>query len=161
MAIHAAHITSSELLEATRTTDTLVPRFNTQLFPSITTCPLHLLRLLATDTTDTREVRGCVPHPTTDADTEPWDACDDTVTAMSELQRAWARAKVSGLPGDVTMPLDEAPELQQPQYDDEGQDELPELPEHQDDDSSSASSVSSTGTIIPSPNQKLFARPQG
>jgi protein phosphatase methylesterase 1 len=34
----------------------------------------------------------------------------------------------------------------------------------QDDDSSSASSASSassTGTIIPSQNQKLFARPQG
>ncbi len=38
----------------------------------------------------------------------------------------------------------------------------PEL--QQDDDSSSASSASSassTGTIIPSQNQKLFARPQG
>jgi protein phosphatase methylesterase 1 len=35
---------------------------------------------------------------------------------------------------------------------------------HHDDDSSSASSASSassTGTIIPSQNQKLFARPQG
>jgi protein phosphatase methylesterase 1 len=30
-----------------------------------------------------------------------------------------------------------------------------------DDDSSSASSASSTGTVIPSSNQKLFARPQG
>jgi protein phosphatase methylesterase 1 len=36
--------------------------------------------------------------------------------------------------------------------------------QQQDDDSSSASSASSassTGTIIPSQNQKLFARPQG
>ena len=40
-------------------------------------------------------------------------------------------------------------------------DQLSELPEAVDDDSSSASSVSSTGTVIPSPNQKLFARPQG
>lgn len=40
-------------------------------------------------------------------------------------------------------------------------DQLAELSEHMDDDSSSASSVSSTGTIIPTPSQKLFARPQG
>lgn len=40
--------------------------------------------------------------------------------------------------------------------------ESAELP-HDDDSSSasSASSASSTGTIIPSQNQKLFARPQG
>ncbi|KAK6864459.1 Protein phosphatase methylesterase 1 [Apiospora arundinis] len=39
---------------------------------------------------------------------------------------------------------------------------ITDLPEtHPDDDSSSASSASSTGTIIPSPSQKLFARPQG
>ena len=75
---------------------------------------------------------------------------------MSELQRAWARSKL-GLPGDSFIEADEEQE----------QDQVPELPEHPehpehpDDDSSSASSVSSTGTIIPSPNQRLFARPQG
>ena len=72
---------------------------------------------------------------------------------MSELQRAWARAKV-GLPNESLSEADEAAE--EPELDQVG-----ELPEHVDDDSSSASSVSSTGTIIPSPNQKLFARPQG
>lgn len=77
---------------------------------------------------------------------------------MSELQRAWARQKV-GLPNDTFSEADEEQDL----------DQVPELPEHPqehppDDDSSSASSassVSSTGTIIPSPNQRLFARPQG
>ncbi|KAG6004254.1 putative carboxyl methyl esterase [Claviceps pusilla] len=38
---------------------------------------------------------------------------------------------------------------------------LADLSEQNDDDSSSASSVSSTGTVIPTPSQKLFARPQG
>jgi len=69
---------------------------------------------------------------------------------MSELQRAWAKSKL-GLPGDSFHEADE----------EEEHDQVAELPEHVDDDSSSASSVSSTGTIIPSPNQKLFARPQG
>lgn len=69
---------------------------------------------------------------------------------MSELQRIWARSKV-GLPNDGFNEADEEQE----------HDAVPDLPEHADDDSSSASSVSSTGTIIPSPNQKLFARPQG
>ncbi|PTD11478.1 Protein phosphatase methylesterase 1 [Fusarium culmorum] len=72
---------------------------------------------------------------------------------MSDLQRTWAKAKF----GASNDPFDELQEEQ-------GQDVLPELPEPVDDDSSSASSassVSSTGTIIPSPNQKLFARPQG
>ncbi|KAM0322891.1 hypothetical protein ACHAQA_009233 [Verticillium albo-atrum] len=69
---------------------------------------------------------------------------------MSDLQRAWAKRKVDTLPE----PFDELPE--------EEPDHLPDLPEHLDDgDSSSASSASSTGTIIPSPSQRLFARPGG
>ncbi|KAK7226119.1 hypothetical protein V2G26_014122 [Clonostachys chloroleuca] len=68
---------------------------------------------------------------------------------MSELQRAWARQKL-GFPQDVFIEEDEYQES----------DQLGDLPDQMDDDSSSASSVSSTGTIIPSPNQKLFARPQ-
>ncbi|KAM0258365.1 hypothetical protein ACHAQJ_003840 [Trichoderma viride] len=71
---------------------------------------------------------------------------------MSDLQRAWARSKL----GIAPEPFEELDEAQE--------DQVPELPEGVDDDSSSASSassVSSTGTIIPTPSQKLFARPQG
>lgn len=68
---------------------------------------------------------------------------------MSELQRKWAKAKLNAMAD-----LHEA--------DKEGEyGDIPELPEFPDDDSSSASSASSTGTIIPSPSQRLFARPQG
>jgi protein phosphatase methylesterase 1 len=69
---------------------------------------------------------------------------------MSDLQRAWAKNRLTGIPVET---FDEHEE------DEIGQ--LPELPDHFDDDSSSASSASSTGTIIPSPSQNLFARPQG
>lgn len=72
--------------------------------------------------------------------------------AMSDLQRAWARNKL-GLAHEPFGGLAEEEEA--------GADQVPELPEHADDDSSSASSVSSTGTIIPTPSQKLFARPEG
>jgi protein phosphatase methylesterase 1 len=75
---------------------------------------------------------------------------------MSDLQRAWAKAKLAGGAADPFSAIDE--ELR------ETEDEVPELPEGVDDDSSSASSassVSSTGTIIPSAGQRLFARPQG
>ncbi|KAK2592872.1 Protein phosphatase methylesterase 1 [Conoideocrella luteorostrata] len=72
---------------------------------------------------------------------------------MSDLQRAWAKSKL-GLVPEPFMEFEEDNEEQ-------NGDQLPELPEHVDDDSSSASSVSSAGTIIPTPSQKLFARPQG
>lgn len=52
-------------------------------------------------------------------------------------------------------------EEEQLKQEDQAGDQVPELPEHTDDDSSSASSMSSTGTIIPTPSQRLFARPQG
>ncbi|EKD20711.1 protein phosphatase methylesterase 1 [Drepanopeziza brunnea f. sp. 'multigermtubi' MB_m1] len=76
---------------------------------------------------------------------------------MSGLQRSFAKAKLASYP--ATMPplsqdVDE-PEEEPDQFDTELA---------QDDDSSSASSASSassTGTIIPSQNQKLFARPKG
>lgn len=68
---------------------------------------------------------------------------------MSELQRKWAKAKINAMAG-----------VQESDKDGET-DDISELPEFPDDDSSSASSASSTGTIIPSPSQKLFARPQG
>jgi protein phosphatase methylesterase 1 len=74
-------------------------------------------------------------------------------TIMSDLQRKWAKAKLKSAMADSD--LNEA--------DEEGQsgDQLPDLPEIIDDDSSSASSASSTGTVIPSPSQRLFARPEG
>ncbi|OTB03109.1 hypothetical protein M426DRAFT_322138 [Hypoxylon sp. CI-4A] len=72
---------------------------------------------------------------------------------MSDLQKAWAKNRLSALPAEI---FDEREEEEADRVP-----ELPELPEHTDDDSSSASSASSTGTIIPSPSQNLFARPQG
>ncbi|PKS07929.1 hypothetical protein jhhlp_006539 [Lomentospora prolificans] len=71
---------------------------------------------------------------------------------MSDLQKAWAKAKLSALE-----PFDEGAERRELE---EAADSLGELPEPMDDDSSSASSASSTGTVIPSPSQRLFARPQ-
>jgi len=74
---------------------------------------------------------------------------------MSDLQKAWARNRLSGVPIE---PFDELEE----ELADESNNHVADLPEHMfDDDSSSASSASSTGTIIPSPSQNLFARPQG
>lgn len=69
---------------------------------------------------------------------------------MSDLQRAWAKSKLSVMAN--TDSFDER---------EEDDSSVPELPEHVDDESSSASSASSTGTVIPSPGQKLFTRPQG
>lgn len=69
---------------------------------------------------------------------------------MSDLQRAWAKAKL-GIPHEAF---------------DEAEEDYPvaEAADAADDDSSSASSassVSSTGTIVPTANQRLFARPNG
>lgn len=72
--------------------------------------------------------------------------------AMSDLQRSWAKSKLGLTPEPFTQVEEE---------DEQNGDQVAELPEHVDDDSSSASSVSSTGTIIPTPSQRLFARPQG
>jgi protein phosphatase methylesterase 1 len=72
---------------------------------------------------------------------------------MSDLQRKWAKTKLK--PVMISHGLNEV--------DEEGLsgDYMPDLPEIVDDDSSSASSASSTGTVIPSPSQRLFARPEG
>ena len=67
---------------------------------------------------------------------------------MSDLQKAWAKNKLSNLP---PISFDEREEEM------EAENQVPDLPEHPEDDSSSASS---TGTVIPSPSQNLFARPQ-
>ncbi|KUJ23992.1 phosphatase methylesterase [Mollisia scopiformis] len=82
---------------------------------------------------------------------------------MSDLQRAFAKAKLSSYP--ATMPPTIPPFIEADEEEEETGHfdiESAELP-HDDDSSSasSASSASSTGTIIPSQNQKLFARPQG
>lgn len=76
-------------------------------------------------------------------------------TIMSDLQRKWAKAKLKSAMAD-----NDLIEAQEEGHGDDG-DQLPDLPEIVDDDSSSASSASSTGTVIPSPSQRLFARPEG
>ncbi|KAH7416953.1 Alpha/Beta hydrolase protein [Cadophora sp. MPI-SDFR-AT-0126] len=76
---------------------------------------------------------------------------------MSDLQRAFAKAKLSSYP--ATIPPISFQEADEDEEVDRFNTELPT-----DDDSSSASSASSassTGTIIPSQNQNLFARPHG
>lgn len=83
---------------------------------------------------------------------------------MSDLQRAFAKAKLSSYPATMppTAPFIEEDEEEETEETDYFNVESADL--HHDDDSSSASSASSassTGTIIPSQNQKLFARPQG
>lgn len=72
---------------------------------------------------------------------------------MSDLQRAFAKAKLASLPPEPPMILD---------MEEEGEenDNFGEMQSH-DDDSSSASSASSTGTIRPSASKHLFARPKG
>lgn len=83
---------------------------------------------------------------------------------MSDLQRQFAKAKLSGLPFDPPMP---AGYINEENEDDDyaENDDLRPLPEPSaEDDSSSASSASSassTGTIRPSPSKHLFARPKG
>ncbi|KAK3310081.1 Alpha/Beta hydrolase protein [Chaetomium strumarium] len=76
---------------------------------------------------------------------------------MSDLQKKWAKAKMSNaLHAMASPPVPEFSEFDEDRY---GSSSVPNTP--QDDDSSSASSVSSTGTVIPSPGRALFARPQG
>ncbi|CCC06015.1 hypothetical protein SMACR_00231 [Sordaria macrospora] len=85
---------------------------------------------------------------------------------MSELQKKWAKARLGSqalgqppaeIPTATTMPV---PEFNEADEDREVAGPSPGgFPF--DDDSSSASSVSSTGTVIPSPGRALFARPQG
>ncbi|KAK9773638.1 putative Alpha/Beta hydrolase protein [Seiridium cardinale] len=70
---------------------------------------------------------------------------------MSDLQRAWAKSRLSA--GASPDAFDEREEQ------DSYVGDLPEMPI--EDDSSSASSASSTGTVIPSPSRNLFARPEG
>ncbi|KAI1916869.1 Protein phosphatase methylesterase 1 [Ophidiomyces ophidiicola] len=72
---------------------------------------------------------------------------------MSELQKSFAKSKLARLPPDISM-FDELPEHEPANA---GHGEWGKF----DDDSSSASSASSTGTVMPSPSQKLFARNSG
>ena len=82
---------------------------------------------------------------------------------MSDLQRAFAKAKLAGLPFEPPLPPGQLLEDEEEDEGEEEADDLKPLPESsQDDDSSSASSASSassTGTIRPSPSKHLFARP--
>ena len=99
---------------------------------------------------------------------------------MSDLQRAFAKAKLSSLPFDPPLPSgyvdEEDEEIEEMKEEEEEMEEdederneglrpLPEAPlaeSSRDDDSSSASSsASSTGTVRPSPSKHLFARPKG
>ena len=84
---------------------------------------------------------------------------------MSNLQRSFAKAKLAGLPFDPPLPHSTFEE-EQGETLEEREDDLTPLPDQKstDDDSSSASSASSassTGTIRPSPSNRLFARPKG
>jgi len=75
---------------------------------------------------------------------------------MSDLQRSFAQARLASYPAVPPAAFDGVEE------EEEADTFNTELVVDDDDSSaSSASSASSTGTIIPSSNQKLFARPQG
>jgi protein phosphatase methylesterase 1 len=80
---------------------------------------------------------------------------------MSDLQKKWAKTRITTAmhamaPPPLVPVFNELDELDEDRY---GLGSVPNTP--QDDDSSSASSMSSTGTVIPSPGRALFARPQG
>ncbi|EAA35911.2 protein phosphatase methylesterase [Neurospora crassa] len=87
-----------------------------------------------------------------------------TAHTMSELQKQWAKARLGsqalGQP-PAEMPITTT----MPEFNEADEDKEMAGPSPGgfpfDDDSSSASSVSSTGTVIPSPGRALFARPQG
>ncbi|KAM5459810.1 Protein phosphatase methylesterase 1, partial [Microsporum ferrugineum] len=70
---------------------------------------------------------------------------------MSDLQKTFVKSRLARLPPDV------------PAFDElsEGRAGPEVYSENPEDDSSSASSTSSTGTIVPSQNQKLFERGSG
>lgn len=70
---------------------------------------------------------------------------------MSELQRRWAKAKMDALGGNASNSTGEEEEEEQGAVDD-GRASF---------DSDSASSASSTGTVVPSASHNLFARPPG
>jgi protein phosphatase methylesterase 1 len=78
---------------------------------------------------------------------------------MSELQRKWAKARLNSSAAHAMAPPPVLPGFDELEEDGISSASVPNTP--QDDDSSSASSLSSTGTVIPSPGRALFARPQG
>lgn len=84
---------------------------------------------------------------------------------MSELQKKWAKARLGnqalGQPPAEIPTATVMPEFNEADEDREMAGPSPGGGFPFDDDSSSASSVSSTGTVIPSPGRALFARPQG
>jgi len=79
---------------------------------------------------------------------------------MSDLHRAFAKAKLAALPAES--PIIPGMDDEEDNEEDEETDTFKDLPrDSHDDDSSSASSASSTGTIRPSPTKHLFAKPKG
>ncbi|KAK4129607.1 alpha/beta-hydrolase [Parathielavia appendiculata] len=78
---------------------------------------------------------------------------------MSDLRKKWAKARISTAMHAMAPPPPLADSICEADEDRFGSGSVPNTP--QDDDSSSASSMSSTGTVIPSPGRALFARPQG
>lgn len=79
---------------------------------------------------------------------------------MSDLQRQFARAKLAGFPAIAPIPFNEADEEEETDHFETGL-SLGPPPDDDSSSASSASSASSTGTVIPSSDQRLFARPQG
>ncbi|TVY59381.1 Protein phosphatase methylesterase 1 [Lachnellula cervina] len=82
---------------------------------------------------------------------------------MSGLQRQFAKAKLASYPATMPSAPPNFNEADEEEETDSFNPEISDIPQGDDDSSSasSASSASSTGTIIPSSNQKLFARPRG
>ncbi|TVY87175.1 Protein phosphatase methylesterase [Lachnellula willkommii] len=82
---------------------------------------------------------------------------------MSGLQRQFAKAKLASYPATMPSAPPTFNEADEEEETDAFNPDILDIPQGDDDSSSasSASSASSTGTIIPSSNQKLFARPRG
>lgn len=70
---------------------------------------------------------------------------------MSELQRSFAKAQLAKLPPEAPLIFDER---------EEDEEEAEEYAKEVHARSSSDSSASSTGTIVPSPTKHLFERPK-
>lgn len=75
---------------------------------------------------------------------------------MSDLQKSFVKSRLAKLPPDI--PLFEEDEEQQLNHDGSSDGRKIGSIAEEDGDSSS-SSASSTGTVVPSPSQRLFARP--
>ncbi|EPE04751.1 protein phosphatase methylesterase 1 [Ophiostoma piceae UAMH 11346] len=87
-----------------------------------------------------------------------------TVQAMSELQKRWAKAKLDAMAGPAGAAGDGGNGIGRLEEEDESSINPADYmtrASFDDDSASSASSASSTGTIVPSASHNLFARPHG